>query len=272
MASHGLDFTRIRHLLNPDLLADKRVVQVGMGSGGAPVNQHLTMAGVRKWILFDPEIFDPINLVKHPGLRSQIGQPKVTMQHEWIIDRNPEAEVMTYQEDVIHNTRFISECNNASLVLCCVDTPGAREFVNKICVERGVPCVTGAVFRTGFGGDVYAYIPEKTGCYACMEYYCSIKGYTYSETEPELTEEEKERIYGQDDRNFQASGLSLDIAFITLIHARLALNILLDGQQTAIPQIKHNWMVFENRPLPGFKKYFTLPPQEECPIQCRSKK
>ncbi len=272
MASNGLDFTRIRHLLNPDLLADKRVLQVGLGSGGAPVNQHLTMAGVRKWSLFDPDLYDPVNLVKHPGLRSQIGQPKVILQHEWIVDRNPEAEVATFQENVINNPGFVSECARASLVLCCVDTPGGREYVNKICVEQSVPCVTGAVFRTGMGGDVYAYIPNKTGCYACLEHFCAIQGLNYSEVDSALTDEENERIYGQDDLNFQASGLSMDIGFIALIHARLALNLLLDGQQTALPPIKSNWMVFENRPRPGFKRYLTLPPERECPIQCRSKR
>ena len=61
-----LRFDRIEHLLSPEDLRTKCVVQVGLGSGGAPVNDHLTMNGVRRWVLFDPDRYDEINLVKHP--------------------------------------------------------------------------------------------------------------------------------------------------------------------------------------------------------------
>ena len=269
MTKQSLDFSRIRHLLNPDLLAETRVVQVGLGSGGAPVNQHLTMSGIRRWILFDPDIYDEENLVKHPALRSQLKKSKVAIQHEWISDRNPDAEVTTFKEDVINNPRFLDECKDASLVLCCVDNRGAREFINQTCVNLQIPCVTGAVFRTGIGGDVYAYLPGRTGCYACMESFATKNGYDYSDPNIDLTEEERHRIYGLDDRAFEASGLSIDIGFIALIHARLSLNVLLEGSDSSLPQIEQNWVVFENRPRPRAKTYFRLVAQKDCPIQCQ---
>src|SRR5712692_2375974 len=87
-----LRFDRIQHLLSPDALRDKLVVQVGLGSGGAPVNEHLTMNGVRRWVLFDPDRYEDVNLVKHPRLRADLGKLKVEIQKNWILDRNPEAE------------------------------------------------------------------------------------------------------------------------------------------------------------------------------------
>ena len=59
MSDHGaeLDFDRIAYLLNPDVLWDKVVTIVGLGSGGAPVCDHLSMNGVRRWNLYDPDVF-----------------------------------------------------------------------------------------------------------------------------------------------------------------------------------------------------------------------
>ncbi len=97
-----MQFDRIQHLFSPEQLHDKLVLQVGVGSGGAPVNEHLTMNGVRRWVLFDPDVYDEINLVKHPHERSAIGQLKVENQKHWIVDRNPSADVEVYAEDVMN--------------------------------------------------------------------------------------------------------------------------------------------------------------------------
>src|SRR5438309_74105 len=88
-----LRFDRIEHLISAGDLHEKRVVQIGLGSGGAPVNQHLVMNGVRRWTLFDPDRYDELNLVKHPQLRAELGELKAVNQKKWILDRRPDAEV-----------------------------------------------------------------------------------------------------------------------------------------------------------------------------------
>src|SRR6266571_3588554 len=113
-----LRFDRIQHLLSPDELKAKLVVQVGVGSGGAPVNDHLTMNGVRRWVLFDPDSYDDVNLVKHPRLRSHLGHPKVKNQADWILDRNPIAEVRSFADDVMSSIEFPSLVREADLILC----------------------------------------------------------------------------------------------------------------------------------------------------------
>src|SRR5258708_34444853 len=90
--NHMLLFDRIEHLLSPEDLRDKRVVQVGVGSGGAAVNEHLTMNGVRRWVLFDPDRYEDVNLDKHPRLPADLGELKVENQKKWILHRNPNAD------------------------------------------------------------------------------------------------------------------------------------------------------------------------------------
>lgn len=265
-----LRFDRIQHLLSPDELHDKLVVQVGVGSGGAPVNEHLTMNGVRRWTLFDPDVYDEVNLVKHPHERSAIGQLKVENQKKWIVDRNPSADVEVHAEDVLKSSRF-RECAEASdLILCCVDTQHVRAFVNSVALDTRRPCVTASVFRRGFGGEAYAYIPGVSGCFDCMSRAAAEQGWNIDES-IELLQVEKDAIYGLNLRDFKASGLSLDIQSIALIQARIALDILLRGSTLAPEPVPANWIILYNRPVPnngssGFLKnvQIKLKPRHDC--------
>ena len=100
----SLNFSRIEHLLSPASLEGKVVLQIGLGSGGAPVCDHLTMNGIRNWILYDPDVLQDVNLVKHPRGRRDLGRLKVEIQHEWILDRNPDAIVTIRAEECFHLT------------------------------------------------------------------------------------------------------------------------------------------------------------------------
>ena len=189
---HMLRFDRIEHLLSPEDLREKRVVQVGVGSGGAPVNEHLTMNGARRWVLFDPERYDDVNLVKHPRLRADLDEFKVENQKKWILDRNFSAEVEAVPEDVMQSARFRDAVREADLVLCCADKQEARLFVNAVATEMQRPCVTASVFRRGFGGEAYAYIPYVSGCFDCMLRVATAQGWNM-EGPVELLPVEKER-------------------------------------------------------------------------------
>ena len=265
-----LRFDRISHLFSPEDLCDKRVVQVGVGSGGAPVNEHLTMNGVRRWIMFDPDRYEDVNLVKHPHRRADLGKLKVENQKKWILDRDPDAEVDDIPEDVMQSDRFQGAIRGSDLVLCCADKQEVRLFVNALSTELRRPCVTASVFRGGFGGEAYAYIPSVSACFDCMLRVAEAQGWNMDEA-VDLLPHEKEAIYGLNLRDFRASGLSMDIHAIALIQARLALDILLSGTDRRFSRPPANWILFYNRrvasvPDSGFlkSKYIKIKPQGEC--------
>lgn len=263
-----LDFSRIEHLLSPALLADKRVLQVGLGSGGAPVYEHLTMNGIRNWILYDHDTLQGVNLVKHPARRADLGRLKVDLAKEWILDRNPEADVETRPQDVFEAQNLASDFEKSDLVLCCADTRAVRLFLNTMSVQHTKPCVTASVFRQGFGGEVYAYIPAYSACFECMDNVAAQLGVNINDSiKPSANEEEQ--IYGLNLRDFQASGLSLDIAAISIIQARMALDILTEGEPGYAKGA--NWIIHYNRGVPGDARSgrlktvpVRLKPQKEC--------
>ncbi len=245
-----LRFDRIQHLISPADLENKVVVQVGVGSGGAAVNDHLTMNGICRWILLDPDTYDEVNLVKHPRLRSQLGRPKVQNQKEWILDRNPGADVRTFTEDVMSAGDFPKLVKESYLVLCCADRNEVRLYVNAVAVEARKPCITASVFRQGFGGEVYGYVPNESGCLECMMRAADQLGWNM-EAGVEQTAEEDQAVYGMNLRDFKASGLSMDIQAIAIVQARMALDLLHPVSQRKLGPAQATWVIISNRPAPG---------------------
>ena len=264
----SLNFSRIEHLLSPASLDGKVVLQVGLGSGGAPVCDHLTMNGVRNWILYDPDPLEDVNLVKHPRNRRDLGRLKVEIQAEWIADRNPEAKVTARPDDVFKSETIHEDFEGSDLILCCVDTRGARLFLNELATRYKKPCITASVFRQGFGGEVYAYIPGYSGCFECMDKVATKMGLNIN-LAIEPSAKEQETIYGMNLPDFQASGLSLDINTIALIQARMALDVLIEGKPG---YSGGNWIIHYNRAIPGVEasgrlktaRPLLIRPQKDC--------
>ncbi len=87
------------------------------------------------------------------------------------------------------------------------------------------------------------------------------------------THEEQEHIYGLSMEEFQGSGLSLDIQAVSILQARLALDILLADAPRRPAPVLANWLIHYNRPLvsvPESRHFKTIKlrvkPHKEC--QC----
>jgi molybdopterin/thiamine biosynthesis adenylyltransferase len=273
-----LNKDRIEHLVAGTQLSSTHVVQAGLGSGGMPVTQFLTQAGVASWTLFDPDVLDEANLVKHPGRRADLGLPKVQIARDWIVDRNPDAQVTVQQVDIRMNHAYEQAVAAANLVLCCVDTVGTRQYISDVCVRFGKPFVLGSVFRRGVGGEVYAYIPGRTGCYRCLEIVAEQMGVN---VEADLTalgpsETEEQRIYGLGQEEYKESGLSIDIGLISAYHARLAMAALIGWASDRALWPDANWVILSHRPWPiqggGYGQFRKLlvRTQEQCNCARRS--
>jgi molybdopterin/thiamine biosynthesis adenylyltransferase len=224
------------------------------------------MNGVRHWILYDPDILQDVNLVKHPRGRRDLGRLKVEIQREWILDRNPAAAVTSRPEDVFAAPSIHEDVQRCDLILCCADTRAVRLFANSLAVEHRKPCVTASVFRQGFGGEVYAYIPGYSGCFECMDKVANQMGLNINFV-IQPTPKEQEAIYGMNLPDFQASGLSLDINAIALIQARMALDLLIDGKSGYSGA---NWVIHYNRSIPGVESSGRL--KSARPMLIRSQK
>ena len=88
---------------NLNLLAQKKVGVVGLGSGGGFVALSLAMSGVRNFALVDNDNIEAGNVTRHVADLRYVGQNKATAVADLIKNRNPDA--------IIDVKKFISKKN-----------------------------------------------------------------------------------------------------------------------------------------------------------------
>lgn len=268
-----LDTHRIDHLINGAVVAEQEITVVGVGSGGASVTQQLAMCGIGRWNIFDPDRLEAVNLVKHPARRRDLGRPKADVMAEWLADRNPAATVHHDAEDARTSTWFEAAVERSSLVICAVDDPASRSWVNAECVRLARPCITGSVIRTGLGGEVYLYVPGETGCFSCIQLVADANRWSIEDA-IDLTDEERHHRYGLGEENFTTSGLAVDITLVAAYHAHMAWSVLMGGKTPYVPRLNFNWLTIGIRPEPGvFNSHYTtnrvlVRPQKQCYLGC----
>ena len=232
-----LNDDRIAHLVNVEGLHDLQVVCLGLGSLGFPAMQHLAMSGVRRWVLIDRETLEPENLVKHPGLRSDLGREKTAVAADWLQDRNPGVEVERMDVDVTHGEgrkAFEQAVRAADLLIVTTDNRQSRLVASRTACAAGTQMVVGTVFRTGFGGDAYLYDAKTTGCYECFlaqsEHVTVARSVAEAKAAAEVEAPIQEARYGRiADAKYGLSGLASDISAVSALLSRLSMAALANG-------------------------------------------
>jgi molybdopterin/thiamine biosynthesis adenylyltransferase len=269
-------FARIAPLFDVGLLSDAQVLVAGCGSGGSQVALQLAMAGIRRFALFDNDVLEPENIIRHACGGRFIGQRKVDAVAELLLDRNPDIEIDRHETDLMASSDLAEHVKRSSAVILATDNEPTRYRLNQLCVENKKAFVVGRVFTRGIGGEVFSYRPGEGGCLACLEGFLQRTQYREGIREVDLvSEEEREKMYGLEEGEIKDSpGLNVDIAFITSFHTRFVLDAIartLPARPKHMQPIEENYLVWGNRPEHPFTKHFQiqrmpLPPQDGCLI------
>ena len=267
-------FARIERLFDVRAFQDLWVLIAGCGSGGGQVALHLTMSGVRNFILVDMGELEVENVIRHVcGLR-YLGWRKTAALADVLKDRNPQVAVRMFDEDILHWRGLREEVERASVVVVGTDNEPSRYRLNEVCVETRTPFTVGRVFTRGIGGEVYAHWPARSGCLACLERVLERTHFRDGVREIDLvSEEERQKVYDLEIEEIKDSpGLSVDIAFVAAFHTRFTLDAL-GNAAVSRPQfmtpIDDNYLVWGNRAVHPFSKNFQvqrmkLSPQDGC--------
>ncbi|ESX62659.1 hypothetical protein X760_05925 [Mesorhizobium sp. LSHC422A00] len=269
-------FERIENLFDISLLKNVRVLIAGCGSGGASVALQLVMSGIQNFTLIDNDTLEPENVIRHVCGRRFIGQKKVDAVADVLLDRNPNANIVRIDADIMNYPNLAAEIAKSDVVVLATDNEPTRYTINELCVRHQVHFVVGRVFTRGIGGEVFAYRPQSGGCLACLESLLERTQYREGVKEIDLvSDDEREKVYGMEIAEIKDSpGLAVDIGFITSFHARFVLDSIA-GQLTDRPKylipIDENYVVWGNRPVHPFAKHFqlqriNLSPQAQCAV------
>jgi molybdopterin/thiamine biosynthesis adenylyltransferase len=269
-------FARIAPLFDVGLLSEARVLIAGCGSGGGQVALQLAMAGICRFALFDSDVLEPENVIRHVCGRRYLGQLKVDALADVLIDRNPSIEIERHNVDLMACTDLADHVRRSSVVVLATDNEPTRYRLNQMCVETKTAFVIGKVFTRGIGGEVFAYRPGEGGCLACLE--VALERYRYRDGVREIdlvSDEVREKLYGLEISEIKDSpGLNVDISFITCFHTRFVLDAIartLPERPKFLQPIENNYLVWGNRPVHPFTKHFELQrisvhPQQGCLI------
>lgn len=251
-------------ILETTILKDKKVLCIGLGTGGAFVAVELAKCGVGHFTLVDRDRLTIGNVVRHPGGISQVGRSKVNVLRDLIRDKNPKAEVEAHAIAAGFENRdtIASMVQAADVVICGTDNRQSKLLINELCVEAGVPAIYGGAFRRAYGGQVLRVRPKQSPCQQCF-----VSEMPDEAADVEIsTEADAGEIAYSDQPVAVEPGLSLDVLPIANLLAKLALLELLADKSSTLNALRRDfdapWYLWLNRPEPG-TQYATLPPLSE---------
>lgn len=142
-------------------LLGAHVAIAGVGGDGFLLGQQLAMMGVQEFSVADPEVFELENINRVPGARhSTVGQAKVEVFHDTILDINPDAKVHVFDEGV--NKENVGDwAQGATLIYdeSELTRPEIGTMVAREARTRGIPNVL--VMNVGFAAQVSSFDPES---------------------------------------------------------------------------------------------------------------
>ena len=164
-----------RHILLPEIgiegqerLLASRALVIGAGGLGSPIALYLASAGVGRITICDGDTVDLTNLQRQIVHRTEaIGRPKVESARATLRSINPQVEVVALAERV-GDEALTALAGEADVVLDGSDNFATRHAVNRACVIRKKPLVSGAAVR--FDGQVAVFDLRRADapCYACL--------------------------------------------------------------------------------------------------------
>lgn len=225
-------FSRINGIYETSVLADKKVVIIGLGSGGSPIALELAKQGVQHFLFIDPDRLETGNIARHICGMNDLGRFKTKAVSDMVRNKNPYADITTLEKDITKMSESDKEkyLRDTDLVICCTDGRESKLIINRFCIEHNLVCLYGGAFRRAYGGQVLRVIPHQTMCYQC-----------YISNMPNIAQDNEisnprqaARVAYSDIPNIPIEpGLSVDIAPISTFMTKLSiLELLRDCRHT----------------------------------------
>ena len=229
-------FSRVKGIYETNILSHKKVLIIGLGSGGSPIALELVKQGVQNIILVDHDRLEVANVSRHICGLDDLGRYKTKAVADILKNKNPYANIITHESDI---TKLqVDFCNSlfkdVDLVICGTDNRASKQFINGKCIEFNKVCIYGGAFRRAYGGQVLRIIPYETLCYECF-----ISMYSKYADDNEVSRQSQiDNLWAYDDGTFAnitvEPGLSTDILPISTLMTKLAILELLRGQNKHI--------------------------------------
>ena len=147
-------------------LKQSSVCVVGVGGLGNPIVTRLAAMGVGKIRIVDRDVIELSNLHRQTMFNEDdVGQVKVETAAKKL--RKLNADIIIEELPVsINDYTALDVVDGCDVVIDALDSVNARYSLNKACIEKKIPFVTGAA--VGVTGQSFTILPNETACYHCL--------------------------------------------------------------------------------------------------------
>lgn len=140
------EFSRTEMLIGTDglnKLKESKVCVFGIGGVGTFVVEGLVRSGVSKFVLVDDDDICLTNINRQiHATRKTIGKPKVIVMKERILEINPKAEVIIYQELYNKDSAEKLLSDDYSYVVDAIDMVSSKIDLIERCYNRNIPIIS----------------------------------------------------------------------------------------------------------------------------------
>lgn len=232
-------------------LSKKSMMIVGLGAIGSTVAVQLARAGIGRLHLLDYDVVEPANIVRHEADLMDVGREKTEVVRARVAKASPFTEVThgnlqigklnPLQTDVYANAEHLQKLAEyvASFDLVIAATGGLSHVFNRIGLHAACPVIFTWVSNGAWGGRVLRMIPGLTGCYECL-------ARNLPAVEPN-SDPDSPAVYTRGCGFPSFTGTGFDIASISLLATRLAVQTVLRDEAEAYPTTIFDHLVWQNR-------------------------
>lgn len=228
-------YLRTKDIFDSDLLKKKKVTIIGLGALGSEVARSLGRNAIGHFNLIDNDTFEIGNSVRHAANLFSIGDPKVTVVKQLLLQTNPNITVNSYHVDVLNDDGILEQAFAASNLIIVLTAEDAVDYLlNDIYHRRfQVPFIFGRVSAGALTGAIQVVNIDDSACLRCLSMYGAdtlpapkAEGVAFDELKPE---------YGSCSTP-PLPGSEIDTKEVALQITRISLQILLRDHPTPYPR------------------------------------
>jgi hypothetical protein len=161
------------------VLADRRVLLVGVGGVGGPSALDLARAGLGELRLLDHDVAQAGTVVRWPFGLPAAGYAKAHVLAQFIAHHYPYTNALAMAHrlggasiDGTGDMEVLQQViDGVDLVYDCSAEVGLHHFLADLCAARGIPFVAASTTPGGWGGRLLRIRPGRTvGCWSCYQH------------------------------------------------------------------------------------------------------
>lgn len=241
-------YSRSKGILEVDILSNKRVMIIGLGSFGSRITIELAKAGVGEFALFDFDRVELHNLARHTCTIKDLGRLKTDVIKDAVIGKNKLAKVDLFPVNITdHKDLMDEQVAKADLIICATDNNASRFYLTQCLLKYNKVALFGRAVTRAEGGDVFRHRPGGP-CYNCL-----VGSRAHAMATEEITNRSQLPAYvSEEDANTMIQvGLSSDIEPISNMIVKLALVELSRGEKSGIEslesELEYDYYIWANR-------------------------